>query len=82
MYEVGEINLFKLVINPQSFAQSVENIFYLSFLIRDAQAAFQINEEGEPLVCALLRQRQDGLCSEFLSQYYAKNRRRKTSSWA
>ncbi|KAJ7271228.1 Nse4 C-terminal-domain-containing protein [Mycena rebaudengoi] len=50
MYEVGEINLFKLVINPQSFAQSVENIFYLSFLIRDAQAAFQINEEGEPLV--------------------------------
>lgn len=51
--QVEKINLFKLVINPESFAQSVENIFYLSFLIRDAKVAFEISEDDEPLVCTL-----------------------------
>ena len=46
------INIFKLVINPNDFAQSVENIFYLSFLIRDGKVAFEKNEEGESVVCA------------------------------
>jgi hypothetical protein len=50
--QVEKINLFKLVINPESFAQSVENIFYLSFLIRDAKVAFEISKLGEPVVCA------------------------------
>ncbi|KAJ7735982.1 Nse4 C-terminal-domain-containing protein [Mycena metata] len=50
--QIDQINLFRLVINPGSFSQSVENIFYLSFLIRDAKVAFQINEDGEPLVFA------------------------------
>ena len=45
------INIFKLVINPDDFAQSVENIFYLSFLIRDGKVAFETDEEGEPVVC-------------------------------
>ncbi|KAJ6578657.1 Nse4 C-terminal-domain-containing protein [Mycena vulgaris] len=49
---VEKINVFRLVINPESFAQSVENIFYLSFLIRDAKVAFEINEIGEPIVFA------------------------------
>ncbi|KAJ7613750.1 Nse4 C-terminal-domain-containing protein [Mycena polygramma] len=48
--QVETINLFKLVINPESFAQSVENIFYLSFLIRDAKVAFEINQIGEPVI--------------------------------
>lgn len=52
MEQVEKINLFKLVINPESFAQSVENIFYLSFLIRDAKVAFEISKLGEPVVCA------------------------------
>ncbi|KAJ6554426.1 Nse4 C-terminal-domain-containing protein [Mycena capillaripes] len=50
--KVERVNLFKLVINPQSFAQSVENIFYLSFLIRDAKVAFEVSEDGEPIVFA------------------------------
>ncbi|KAJ7258101.1 Nse4 C-terminal-domain-containing protein [Mycena haematopus] len=50
---VERINIFELVVNPESFAQSVENIFYLSFLIRDNKVAFEINDSGEPMVFAL-----------------------------
>ncbi|KAI0631545.1 Nse4 C-terminal-domain-containing protein [Trametes polyzona] len=47
----GPVNLFKLIVNPNDFGQSVENMFYLSFLIRDGKCAFQIEEEtGEPVV--------------------------------
>ncbi|KAI0643239.1 Nse4 C-terminal-domain-containing protein [Trametes meyenii] len=47
----GEVNLFKFIVNPHDFGQSVENLFYLSFLIRDAKCAFQISEDtGEPMI--------------------------------
>lgn len=47
------INIFKFVINPNDFAESVENIFYLSFLIRDGKASFSWSEgeNSEPVVC-------------------------------
>ncbi|KAG6827907.1 hypothetical protein H0H92_010005 [Tricholoma furcatifolium] len=48
--DLGEINIFKFIINPNDFAQSVENIFYLSFLIRDGKVAFETKEDGEPVV--------------------------------
>ena len=46
------MNLFRFVINPHDFAQSVENLFYLSFLIRDGECALEIEEDGEPVICA------------------------------
>ncbi|KAF8893982.1 Nse4 C-terminal-domain-containing protein [Infundibulicybe gibba] len=46
----GEINIFRFVVNPNDFAQSVENIFYLSFLIRDGKVAFETREDGEPII--------------------------------
>ncbi|KAI0819742.1 Nse4 C-terminal-domain-containing protein [Trametes gibbosa] len=47
----GQVNLFKFVINPNDFGQSVENLFYLSFLIRDGKCAFEIESEtGEPVI--------------------------------
>ncbi|KAJ7072218.1 Nse4 C-terminal-domain-containing protein [Mycena amicta] len=48
----GSINLFKFVINPDDFAQSVENIFYLSFLIRDGKVAMETQDNGEVLIYA------------------------------
>ncbi|KAH9992638.1 Nse4 C-terminal-domain-containing protein [Russula vinacea] len=46
----GPVNLFRFVINPNDFAQSVENLFYLSFLIRDGECALEIEDDGEPVV--------------------------------
>ncbi|TFK94495.1 hypothetical protein K466DRAFT_632466 [Polyporus arcularius HHB13444] len=45
------VNIFRLIINPHDFPQSVENLFYLSFLIRDGLCAFQVDKEtGEPTI--------------------------------
>ena len=54
----GEVNLFKFIINPNDFAQSVENLFYLSFLIRDGSCSLEV-ESGEPVICT---------CSMYLDQ--------------
>ncbi|RPD58216.1 hypothetical protein L227DRAFT_587218 [Lentinus tigrinus ALCF2SS1-6] len=49
--EGESINIFRFIINPNDFGQSVENLFYLSFLIRDGKCAFAIDEEsGEPTI--------------------------------
>ena len=49
----GGVNLFKFIINPNDFAQSVENLFYLSFLIRDGSCSLDV-ESGEPIICTCL----------------------------
>lgn len=36
---------YEFFINPASFSQSVENLFYLSFLIRDARVGIEEDEE-------------------------------------
>ncbi|KZP34336.1 hypothetical protein FIBSPDRAFT_771880 [Athelia psychrophila] len=47
------INLFHFIINPNDFAQSVENLFHLSFLIRDGLCAMELDEETqEPMIWA------------------------------
>ena len=43
------INLFKLAINPKSFSQSVENLFYLSFLIHNNRAKYYFDGD-EPMI--------------------------------
>ncbi|EGO00038.1 hypothetical protein SERLA73DRAFT_122130 [Serpula lacrymans var. lacrymans S7.3] len=48
--EQGAINIFRFIVNPNDFAQSVENMFYLSFLIRDGRCSFEITEEGDPII--------------------------------
>ncbi|KAJ5238867.1 nuclear protein [Penicillium chermesinum] len=48
----GGIPLFHFVINPRSFGQSVENMFYVSFLVRDGAAAVSMDSEGQPTLHA------------------------------
>ena len=46
--------MFECIINPTSFGQSVENLFYLSFLIRDGVVSLDIDEETEePMISTL-----------------------------
>lgn len=43
--------MFAFIINPNDFGQSVENLFYLSFLIRDGTCAMELSEETlEPMI--------------------------------
>ncbi|KAG9009734.1 nuclear protein [Tulasnella sp. 427] len=43
------VNIFKLLVNPHSFAQTVENFFYLAFLIKDGKVSL-VSIDGEPCV--------------------------------
>lgn len=44
------INLFRLFINPNSFAQSVENLFYTSFLVKEGRVGIDVKEDGEIMI--------------------------------
>ena len=42
----GGVSFLHFVINPKSFGQTVENLFYTSFLIRDGNAGIDVDEDG------------------------------------
>lgn len=44
----GGIDLMRFVVNPKSFAQTVENMFYVSFLIRDGRIEIDFDEFDLP----------------------------------
>ncbi|KAL1796540.1 hypothetical protein ACET3X_005080 [Alternaria dauci] len=44
------VNLLDFAINPHDFAQTVENLFYISFLVREGNAAIVKDAHGLPLL--------------------------------
>lgn len=44
----GGANLFDFVVNPHSFGQTVENIFYVSFLIKEGVIGLSVDPDGMP----------------------------------
>lgn len=44
------VRLLDFAINPHSFGQSVENLFYISFLIRDGSAEVCLDDNGEAVL--------------------------------
>lgn len=44
----GGIDLMRFVVNPKSFGQTIENMFYVSFLIRDGRVEIEFDEFGLP----------------------------------
>jgi hypothetical protein len=48
--EGGGVDYFRFVVNPYSFGQTVENMFYVSFLIRDGKAGITIVDNGLPVL--------------------------------
>ncbi|CCH42623.1 putative inhibitor of differentiation [Wickerhamomyces ciferrii] len=49
-YQGSPINIFKFFINPNSFSQSIENMFFTSFLLKDGRLMLGEDEEGYPTI--------------------------------
>lgn len=49
--ETGNVDLVRFCINPFSFGQTVENMFYVSFLIREGMVHVQYEDNGLPSLC-------------------------------
>lgn len=51
----------KFVVNPTSFSQTTENLFYFSFLVREQKAAVEVDEDPDSPFFG------DMICCEFSS---------------
>ncbi len=50
MGDDGGVAFFNFVVNPYSFGQTVENLFYVSFLIRDGKVGIGRDSDGFPTI--------------------------------
>ncbi len=46
----GGVSLFDYILNPRSFGQTVENLFYISFLIKEGSIGIDHDGNGLPLL--------------------------------
>nr|KAJ3422085.1 nuclear protein [Polyrhizophydium stewartii] len=61
LLEVEPVSLFRFFVNPESFGQSVENLFYVSFLVHDGRVSLETSKDGDDIVIATEAQIQDGV---------------------
>ena len=52
--DTGRPSLFDFVLNPHSFGQTVENLFYVSFLIKEGACEIKNDSQGLPALGKLL----------------------------
>ncbi|KAM0252612.1 hypothetical protein ACHAP5_000902 [Fusarium lateritium] len=52
----GGIDLMRFVVNPKSFGQTIENMFYVSFLIRDGRVEIDFDDHGLPALAPVDRE--------------------------
>lgn len=60
--ETGNVDLVRFCINPRSFGQTVENMFYVSFLIREGMVEVHFEENELPSLCECAHQRLPRSC--------------------
>ena len=48
--DTGGVSLFDFVVNPRSFGQTVENLFYVSFLIKEGSFGIMNDSENLPTI--------------------------------
>ncbi|KFA73791.1 hypothetical protein S40288_03155 [Stachybotrys chartarum IBT 40288] len=54
--DTGGLDLMRFVVNPKSFGQTVENLFYVSFLIRDGRVQIDFDDYELPTLAPVDRE--------------------------
>ncbi|KFA48652.1 hypothetical protein S40293_04527 [Stachybotrys chartarum IBT 40293] len=54
--DTGGLDLMRFVVNPKSFGQTVENLFYVSFLIRDGRVKIDFDDYELPTLAPVDRE--------------------------
>ncbi|KAI9795852.1 MAG: nuclear protein [Piccolia ochrophora] len=67
----GGIPLFNFVVNPHSFGQTVENLFYVSFLIREGSVGVNQDGNGLPTLHETERQKMQEAQAQGVSKHQA-----------
>ncbi|KAL3865182.1 hypothetical protein ACJMK2_006799 [Sinanodonta woodiana] len=66
-YEERPLCYFEFVINPHSFGQTIENIFHVSFLVRDGHVSIYLDDDGLPVIEPVMEQ-EEGRSKENLKR--------------
>ncbi|XP_013774023.1 non-structural maintenance of chromosomes element 4 homolog A-like [Limulus polyphemus] len=64
---------FKFVTNPHSFAQTVENMFHVSFLIKEGAAVLSLNEDHLPVIAPVGKRNEEKEDMQKMSPGYNAN---------
>ncbi|OQR74427.1 EP300-interacting inhibitor of differentiation 3-like [Tropilaelaps mercedesae] len=71
------VDFFEFVIDPESFSTTIENIFHLSFLVKQNQVGFSIDAEGRPSLSLVIEQKSEDDQADKTTQSRTTHTRRK-----